>query len=262
MSIIRKIELEKERDLKSLIKKSLDNVEKGLRFLTDEFPANGGAIDLLCVDSGGILTIIELKINEDDFMLMQSLTYYDSVSQNIHRIAKLFPKTEINVEEEPRVILIAPRFSGTLKKCAKYLDLRIDLAEYDSLKIGSERGIMCRTVDIEPPKEVPIHRSVEDHLNYITNKTVRELCQKTIDKVQGIGEGIEVYGRKFYIGFKYKERLFARIKTYRAFFYSIVTSGGEWEKDKVKIEEKADFTEEHFDKIKKAYEEVEGILKE
>ena len=262
MAIFKKIEIEKERELKDLIKHSPGSVEQGLRVLIDEFPVESGAIDLLCVDSGNVLTIVELKIHEDDSMLMQAIRYYDAVSQNIYRIAKMYPKVKIDEKEEPRIILIAPGFSGILKKCAKYLDIKLDLVEYASLEVNNEKGLICRSIDIETPKEIPIQRSVEDHLNYITDDKVRQLSKEVIGRIKDAGEDIEVYARKFYIGFKYKERLFARIKTKRTFFYTMVTLAPEWEIDKTKIEEPKDFTEEHFNRIKEAYQEVGGKLKE
>jgi len=261
MVIFKKVELEKERELKNLVKQDPESIEPGLKIMADEFPVDNGSIDLLGIDSGNILTIIELKINEDDSMLMQSIRYYDSVSQNIDKIAKLYPGEKVDTSEGPRIILIAPSFSGTLKKCAKYIDLRLDLVEYDSLETDHKQGLISHFIDIETPKEMPTRKTVEEHLNYITAEKIKDLCRKIIKKIKDIGENIEVYGRKFYIGFKYKERLFARIKTKRTFFYTMVTLGSEWEIDKTKIEGKKDFTDVHLDKIKEAYKEVGGKLK-
>jgi len=257
-----KIKLETERELKAIIKKNPEHIEKGLIILADEFPVENGAIDLLCVDSGKVLTIIELKIHEEDLILMQAIRYYDSIFQSISRIAKIYPNVEIDEKEDPRVILIAPTFSETLKKCAKYLTLKLDLIEYEALEIQGERGLICRNIGIETLKELPIIRGVDDHLNYITDEKLRELCKEIIEKIKNIGENIEVYGRQFYIGFSYKGRLFSKIETKRNFFYTMAAIAPDWEIDKTKIEELVDFTEDHFNEIKKAYEEMGGKMKE
>jgi len=258
---IEKIKLEKERELKSLIKENPEYVEKGLIVLADEFPVKGGAVDLLCVDSGRVLTIIELKIYEEDLMIMQAIRYYDSIFQNINSIIKLYPDIEIDEKEDPRVILIAPTFSETLKKNVKYLSITLDLIEYEAIEVNKEKGLICRNIEIEAPKELPIVRNVDDHLNYITDEGLRDLCKKIIEKIKGIGENIEVYGRQFYIGFSYRGRLFARIETKRNFFYTMASVAPDWEIDKTKMEKEIDFTEEHFDEIKKAYEEMGGTRK-
>lgn len=258
--MLKKIELESERELMSLIKSSPESVERGLKVLTDGFPAERGAIDLLCVDSGKILTIAELKIWEDDSMLLQALRYYDIIVQNVYGIAKLYPKAEVDEKEEPRVILIAPSFSETLKKVTKYLDIALDLIEYDAVEVNGKKEIICRLIDIGAPPKPSIQRSIEDHLSYITDEKVREVCRTIIDKIKNIGEGIEVYARKFYIGFKYKERLFARIYATKTCFYTMATLAPEWEIDKTKIETLSDFSEEHFGKIKETYKEVGGKL--
>lgn len=192
---------------------------------------------------------------------MQTMRYYDYVSQNVDKIAKLYSKIKIATDEEPRIILIAPAFSETLRKSAKYVDLKLDLFEYDYLSTDHTRGLVCRSVDIETPKEMPARKTVEDHLNYITNEKVRNLCAKTIEKIEGIGEDIEAHGVMHYVGFKYRGRLFARLKTKRNYFYTMGVTSDTWEYDKTRIEKKSDFSEEHFNKIKRIYQDIGGKIK-
>jgi RecB family endonuclease NucS len=80
------LELE-ESNTRYEIMKDPDAVEKGLIVLDHQVLAGRGRIDILAVGSAGTFAILELKVKEDDWMLMQALAYYDWVFQNIERLA-------------------------------------------------------------------------------------------------------------------------------------------------------------------------------
>jgi RecB family endonuclease NucS len=64
-----------EKELHQIIRDELDALEEGLRLLKPEFPTGKGMIDLLCVDSGGRLVIVEVKLHQDENVLFQGLRY-------------------------------------------------------------------------------------------------------------------------------------------------------------------------------------------
>jgi len=250
-----------ERKLEAEIIKNPEALEKGLIVLDHQVPAGRGKIDVLSVDSGGIMCVIELKTVEDDAMLLQALEYLDWVNNNLADIARRYqekyPKIRFNVEEVPRVVLVAPSFSGTLLKSAKFVDPKPDLFEYRYLRSASgERGLYCRSIQIEPMKELPIVRSIDDHLNYIKNIPMRTYCKEVIDRIKKIGEGIEVRAIKWHIAFKYEGRVLAYIAPRRDFFYLYYPKRSDWYSEP--ISSKRDFKSDMYDGIKDFYMRLRG----
>src|ERR1039457_3446057 len=108
---MKQLQIDQERELEALVIKDPDSVEEGLTILTHQRPANGKYIDILAVDKDGVLVDMELKLNEDDDMLLQALEYYDYVLTNRDRIAREYEKkAKIVAQEDPRIILVASGF--------------------------------------------------------------------------------------------------------------------------------------------------------
>jgi Holliday junction resolvase-like predicted endonuclease len=254
------IEIE-ERNLEAAIIKNPGAIEKGLTVLDHQVPAGTGKIDILGVDSGGILTIIELKVTEDDTVLMQSVEYYDWVSQNTDRLAERYreksPKVDIDAEEAPRLILVAPTFSLSLKTCCKYINADVDLFEYVYLKAKTgEKGIFCKRVDLGPPATPPSRPlKEEDHINYITNPAMKQVCKEAIGQIKGIGEDIEVRPTRSVLSFKHANRVIAYIDTKREFFYIYFPRRGRnwvWQA----VEKKRDFPSDILEGIRDFYHKL------
>lgn len=79
-----------ESDLRSFLSKNLGLLERGLRLYEEEgvkgiqFPAGGRFIDLLAVDSGGNLVVIELKVSRGyDRTVGQLLRYMGWIDENM-----------------------------------------------------------------------------------------------------------------------------------------------------------------------------------
>src|SRR5260370_42424349 len=141
--VFKRIEIEQERELENLVIKNPEQIEEGLTFLTHQQQVSGGFIDVLCVDKDGIVVVIELKISDDEGILLQALHYYDYVSLNKAAIANQFSSTwKINLREDPRIILIAPEFSERLRKACKYILPELALLQFRHLKTSSgEKGL-------------------------------------------------------------------------------------------------------------------------
>ena len=253
-----------ERKLEAEILRNPEAVEEGLKVLDHQVPAGNERIDVICVDGGGTLCVLELKVTEDDMMILQALGYYDWVVSNLKDIAirykEKYPKTKIDGDKLPRVMLIAPSFSETMLKAAKYVDPSPDFFEYSFLKTQSgERGLYCRPVRVEAAREPYAPPEVEDHVNYIINLQVRRLCKDSIDKIGKLGEGIEVKALKWAIAFKYQGRVLAYIQTKRDFFWVNYPKGPratqwEWER----IGSKKDLRSEIMEGIRAYYSRLRG----
>src|SRR5271157_3167596 len=195
-----------ERKLESEIMKRPETIEKGLVMLDHQVPAGTGKIDILAVDSGNIITIIELKVVEDDGMLMQALEYYDWVNQNIDRLAERYQEKKLKVDpnESPRIMLIAPSFSTSLKICCRYVNPDVSLLEYMYFKSkNGEKGLIARSIKVEPPAGPPAKPlEIEDHVNYVTNASMRRFCKEIVTRIQKIGKDIEAKPTQWGISFK------------------------------------------------------------
>jgi RecB family endonuclease NucS len=80
MATFTRYEPKSERELHSIIEKELDALEEGLALLKYELGLEKGIPDFLCVDSGGRLVIIEVKLKEDENILFQALKYYNELT--------------------------------------------------------------------------------------------------------------------------------------------------------------------------------------
>jgi len=81
-----------ENELEDLVRQHADKIEEGLTFVDHQCPTDGGRLDVLLRDSGGALIVAELKVVEDDGMLLQGLDYYDYVSKNIEAYTRLYTR--------------------------------------------------------------------------------------------------------------------------------------------------------------------------
>src|SRR5258708_1284323 len=65
-----------ENQLEEVVRQTPEVIEDGLRFLDHQVATDRGPLDVLLVDSGGALVVVELKVVVDDDMLTQGLDYY------------------------------------------------------------------------------------------------------------------------------------------------------------------------------------------
>ena len=96
MATFKKYKPKSEKELHHIIEKELDSLEEGLELLKYEMGTGTSIPDFLCVDSGGRIVIIEVKLHEDEYVLFQALKYYNEIDKNRYVIAQMFPDKKIN----------------------------------------------------------------------------------------------------------------------------------------------------------------------
>ena len=270
MSTLTKDSITLEPELHGIIKVEIESLEKGLVILKHEFQCGDkGTADFLCVDSGGRLGIIEVKVDEDKDILFQALRYYEWVDNNRFVIKTMFPKQKINPEEHPRIILIEGAVSDDLRRLSNLVTPDVELFEYTVLKTkDGSRGICFHPVSLPKPPEVPPKpQTIEDILNYITDDSLRKLCKKVMKKIKEIGEGIEApFTTQEYIGYKYKGRLFGYLSKHRQSFDICWPELDEKNRvlkyDFVRIESPDEDYTDAMNKVKDAFIRLGGTLKE
>lgn len=210
-----------EAQLEDLVRRNPSKIEEGLTFVDHQKAAAGGRLDVLMVDSGKSLVVAELKVVEDDGMLVQGLDYYDYVSSHVETYARLYQHHSINPTQQVRLILVAPEFSQLLVNRCRWLDLPISLFTYTCLKFDNEDDVVPVFHEREIPAspEVVAISSIDDHLSYITDTTVRSNVTSLLEEIKGWKPGhIALDPIKQYISMKVNNRVFAYLSTRRQHF--------------------------------------------
>ncbi len=254
-----------EKELHGIIEKEFEALEEGLVLLKGEFSTNRGLLDFLCVDSGGKLAIVEVKLSEDENILFQALRYFSEIEKDRYVIAQIFPDQEIDPEQDPRIILIAERFSDDILRLSTLVQPDVELYEYTVLRDTSDkRGIVYHQVSLPQVSDTLSRpRTIEDHKDYITDVALRDHVDKHRDSINKIGDGIDEYPTQDYIGFRFRGRQFANISPHRRSFdltaHVIGEKGKLLDYEFIRIETGEEDYSEIMTKIVSAYINLGGI---
>jgi len=261
MATLKKAKPRNEKELHNVIERELDALEEGLELLKYEFPLGKGRPDFLCVDSGGRIVIIEVKLQEDENILFQALRYYSEIDKERYAIAKMFSHKKIDSNEHPRILLIAEKFSDDIRRLGTLVVPDVELYEYTVLLTPEEKqGICYHPVSL--PKIEPIPPKPKPIIDYITKDSLKPLFNKLIDEVKNIGEGIKEYTTQYYIGFKYKGRQIAWLSALRKSFdvgaIIIDEDAHIVDYERTRIETGTEDYTDIFEKIKKSFVNIGG----
>jgi hypothetical protein len=216
-----------EKELEDLLVDNPDAIERGMKILGRQIQTDTGYLDILAVDEDGVLTVIELKNEVDDGQLAQGLRYYDWVRTNIQWLAKNFK--EVDADEIPRLILIAPSFSENLQRIAKYVNINLDLIEYHVVQLpNGEKGVLCHRIEIGGPPEPPIVPTRGGNIKRIENEKVRQLCEECLRELEN--RGIEIRPiQNYWFSIWYKGKRFMYLGCKKKFFVcEIQKPDGSW----------------------------------
>lgn len=154
---IEKIKLESHQELEEMLAKEIVQVDKDLTVICNSVPVNEKAtLDVLCHDSNGQLVILQLSVDEDDTMLLHGIQSIDYVDKFKSFLKATYNKHKIDDKEKPRLILIAPSFSNAVRHAVESMKgLRIDLYEWEYLKLGDHKGLRLQPIFSSAPGEKP-----------------------------------------------------------------------------------------------------------
>jgi hypothetical protein len=201
-----------EQELEDVVRRNAELIEEGLVYVDHQKPAAGGRLDVLLVDSGSCLIVAELKVIQDDGMLIQGLDYYDYVSTHVEAFARLYKTHSIDPTQQVRLFLVAPTFSQTLVSRCKWLDLPISLFTFNCLKFEGEADVVPVFTEeqVTAPPEIIAVTHIEDHLNYITDVAVRTKVSALLDEIKNWKPGnVSIDPVKNAISMKVNGRVFA-----------------------------------------------------
>jgi hypothetical protein len=210
-----------EQELEDLVRRHAEAIEDALVYLDHQRATPGGRLDVLMVDSGKSLVVAELKVVEDDGMLLQGLDYYDYVSTHREAFARLYRAHAPDPTQQVRLFLVAPSFSQTLINRCKWIDVPISLFTYSCLKFDDAAEIVPVFTEQEipsSPEPVEAHRQ-DDHLAYITDAGVRTRVAALLDDVKTWKTGrLAQDALKYAISMKVDGHVFAYLHPRRKHF--------------------------------------------
>lgn len=230
-----------EQQLEDIVRRDAGQIEEGLIYVDHQKPAAGGRLDVLLVDSGKSLVVAELKVTQDDGMLLQGLDYYDYASTHVESFARLYKSHSIDPTQQVRLFLIAPSFSQTLINRCKWLDLPISLFIFNCLKFEGDADVVPIFTEqqITAPPEIVEVSHLDDHLNYITDVAVRTKVAALLDEIKNWKPGnIAIDPIKYALSMKVNGRVFAYLYPRRQ-HYLIATydASDEWKEYAIKTDD-------------------------
>jgi hypothetical protein len=134
--------------LAAALKSMDDALETGLRVIDFEIPCVPcGEIDVLAIDRTNQLAIIDFELNDGDDILARGLGHFDWMVANLPNVRRMFRGQAINFSLEPRLFLLAPRFSSRLRCVARQIQRpRIDWVRYTCVEVAGQSGILLEAL--------------------------------------------------------------------------------------------------------------------
>ena len=244
------------------MRKHPDLIEEGLRFVDHQVKTERGPLDVLLVDSGNALVVVELKVVEDDDMLVQGIDYYDHVASNIHAFALAYKKSRVDPEQDVRLFLIAPSFSLLLLNRCKWLRLEklLSLFTFKCVELkGKPKAIVPAFNEVPVP--IPPERLItkERHFNYIADPALRRVAEKLLKEIEGLDKkNIETKPETYNIRVTaFGEELMYLWTTRRSFWVSAADEKGQWWSWKIESPKDKQL-EEWRSMVKRNYEKFKG----
>jgi hypothetical protein len=223
-----------ETNLEELIRHYASKIEDGLKFVDHQVKTDRDRrLDVLLVDSGGALVVSELKVIEDDGMLLQGIDYYDHISRHLESICRTYERFKIKPDERPRLLLIAPSFSIAFLERCKWISIPLSLYTFQCIKFDKDDDIVPVFIEMNAPsipKAPPARISVEQVLEYMTDKDMRQTATDFLNEVKSWDkENIAIDAIVDWVSMKYKGRTFGYLGPRRKFFGCQVPDGeGNW----------------------------------
>jgi hypothetical protein len=126
-------------------------------------------------------------------------------------------------------MLIAPAFTDTVRRIAKYIDAELDLIEYHAFaNEKGEQGLICNTIDYGQapvPPEIP---SIEKKMEYFESDKIKELFRSVLDELSSKQVEIKPI-HELWISFWYRGKRFMYMAPKRKFFVvQVLAPDGNW----------------------------------
>ena len=132
-----------EEELSDLLRRQTGAVEEGLRVVEESVPCEGcDPIDLIAVDRTDRLSIIDFDVTPTEVLPLRAMSHADWVVRNVPILRRMCQGQVVDFSLEPRLFLIAPRFSPMARRAARHITCTpIDLLTYRAVAVPNGTGI-------------------------------------------------------------------------------------------------------------------------
>ena len=148
--------------LASLMEGHFSALEPGLTLLERRFPAGEVLVDFLALDARGRLVLCVLGSGSTAALLVQAIEAYGWCCENGALLERLFPGVGLDVTTAPRLFVLAPRFTDSVRRTARSLGpMSPVLVECRGLEVNGARAICFEAVEGVPIPELSDAREGE-----------------------------------------------------------------------------------------------------
>ena len=229
-----------ERQLEDLVRRHAAMIEEGSVFVDHQRQTNGGRLDVLMADEEKALIVAELKVVEDDGMLLQGLDYYDYVTRHIEALASLQGLLD-RPEASGSLVSYRASFSQTLMNRCKWLNVEVRLFTFACLKFDGQDEIVPVFVEQNIPTPPPIldAYTIQGHLDYITDDTVQSEISALLDEIKNWKpENITFNAVAIGVSIRVNNRVFAYVMPRRTnYWIGVHNSENTWIERQIKAPE-------------------------
>ena len=149
-SVFRRIETFSKEEVLHLIAENHKMLDEDLTLIGRDLGTRGEKLwDLVGIDSKKRLSLIDVELRYTDKVLYQIVQRLDWVWEHMGNITKMYSPCEIDSDQMPRVLIVAPSYSPFFKKSITYLTYRVkvDLFTYMYLKSSEGNGIFLEPLE-------------------------------------------------------------------------------------------------------------------
>ncbi|MDD5613481.1 MAG: hypothetical protein PHQ54_00215 [Candidatus Omnitrophica bacterium] len=191
-----------------LLYEGLDSLERGIQGVGKRIPTPVGMIDMLAVDMIGRFVIVEVGRVDADDLIFKSIDHFDWAFTNMKNLEEKYKSYNIDPTLAPRIVILSPSYSEKFVKRANYLNPTfIDIYEYQINEALGAKKIYFRPFSFINHKKWVVYlrtKSVDDHLKYIENSTLRETLKNFLVEFQSVRSDCTVDTSCGYLKFKDK----------------------------------------------------------
>lgn len=132
----------------AVLREPWDAIEERLRTVDSSVPCSPcGVIDVLAVDAAGRLVVIDMDTFDADGLLLRGLSHMEWLVRNAANVRRMYPGTTIDFAAPPRLLLVAPRFSATVRHAVSQIaEPEIACVRYRGLDVSGWTGVFFEAV--------------------------------------------------------------------------------------------------------------------
>jgi hypothetical protein len=137
--------------LVTVLKDNPGALEDGLRVIDTFVPCHPQSdINLLALNRANQLTAIDLETGVSDALVLRGLAHGDWLKHNVTNIRRMYSQQNIVVSSQPRLFLIAPKFSALALNAARQLAaLQIHCIRFHAFDLAGTTGIAFEPITFE-----------------------------------------------------------------------------------------------------------------